>query len=97
MLSKGFEVDLTVYGYLISAQTKKGNPYEIFNLYEDLKEKLGGFVHDGVVYGSIMKEYFLKGIEKEAMECYEETLTDYSNIKMSAIVSLSEVNSILGS
>ncbi|KAI3751154.1 hypothetical protein L2E82_22200 [Cichorium intybus] len=91
MLSKGFEPDPTVYSYLMSAQAKHGNPDEIFNLYEELKEKLGGFVHDGVVYGSIMKGYFLKGMEKEAMECYEETLADNSKIKMSAIA----YNSIL--
>ncbi|KAL4556994.1 hypothetical protein LXL04_035164 [Taraxacum kok-saghyz] len=91
MLSKGFEADPIVYSHLMSGQAKNNNPDEIFNLYNELKEKVGGFVHDGVVYGSLMKGYFLKGMEKEAMECYEEALGEESKIKMSAIA----YNSIL--
>ncbi|KAL7585962.1 pentatricopeptide repeat-containing protein At3g49240, mitochondrial [Lactuca sativa] len=85
MLSKGFEADPTVYYHLMTGQAKNENPDGIFNLYEELKEKLGGFVHDGVVYGSVMKAYFLKGMEKEAMECYEEALREESKIRMSAM------------
>ncbi|KVI07077.1 hypothetical protein Ccrd_014556 [Cynara cardunculus var. scolymus] len=91
MLTKGFEADPIVYSYLMSGQAKTENPDGIFDLFEELKEKLGGFVHDGVVYGSVIKGYFLKGMEKEAMKCYEEALADDSKIKMSAIA----FNSIL--
>ncbi|KAI3757739.1 hypothetical protein L6452_05282 [Arctium lappa] len=91
MLSKGFEADAIVYSYLMSGEAKAENADGVFNLYEELKEKLGGFVHDGVVYGSVIKGYFLKGMEKEAMECCEEALGDDSKIKMSAIA----YNSIL--
>lgn len=81
MLSKGFSPDPLVYSFLMSGQAKEKNPDGVFGLFEELKEKLGGEVNDGVVYGSVMKGYFLRGMEKEAMETYEEIL----RVKMSAV------------
>ncbi|XP_076942541.1 pentatricopeptide repeat-containing protein At3g49240, mitochondrial-like [Bidens hawaiensis] len=91
MLAKGVEADPIAYSYLMSGFAKVENHDEIFNLYEELKEKLGGFVRNGVVYGGVMKGYFLKGLEDKAMECYEEVLGKDSKVKMSAIA----YNSIL--
>ncbi|KAI5668416.1 hypothetical protein M9H77_18269 [Catharanthus roseus] len=85
MLSKGLEADPVVYSYLMSGQAKNSNPDGIFNLYEELKEKFGGPISDGVVYGSLMKGYFLRGMEKETMECYEEAVGQNSKVKMSAV------------
>ncbi|KAK4350962.1 hypothetical protein RND71_030275 [Anisodus tanguticus] len=85
MLSKGFSADPIVYSYLMSGQAKGSNPDGVFELYEELKEKLEGNVSDGVVYGSLMKGYFLREMEKEAMECYEEAVGENSKIKMSAV------------
>nr|GMD53720.1 pentatricopeptide repeat-containing protein At3g49240 [Ipomoea batatas] len=85
MLSKGFKADPIVYSYLMSAQAKNSDADSIFNLYEELKEKLGGSVSDGVVYGSLMKGYFLRGMEEKAMECYVEAVGENSTIKMSAV------------
>ncbi|KAK9286547.1 hypothetical protein L1049_014946 [Liquidambar formosana] len=59
-------------------------PDGVFSLYEELKEKLG-VVEDGIVYGSLMKGYFLRGMEKEAMECYAEAVGENSRIRMSAV------------
>lgn len=84
MLSKGFAADPIVYSYLMVGHVKNSNPDGVFTLYEELKEKLGA-VEDGVVYGSLMKGYFLKGMEKEAMECYDEAVGENSKIKMSAV------------
>lgn len=91
MLSKGFEADPLIYHYLMTGQVKNTNPDGVFALYDELKEKLGGSISDGVVYGNLMKGYFLKGMEKEAMECYEEAVGIDSELKMSAIA----FNSIL--
>ncbi|XP_071728673.1 pentatricopeptide repeat-containing protein At3g49240, mitochondrial-like [Rutidosis leptorrhynchoides] len=91
MLSKDFEADPLVYSYLMSGKAKVGDHNGVFELYDELKQKLGGFVEDGVVYGSVMKGYFLKDMEKEAMECYEEVMGDESKVKMSAFA----FNSIL--
>ncbi|KAM3381807.1 pentatricopeptide repeat-containing protein, mitochondrial [Capsicum galapagoense] len=85
MLSKGLVADPIVYSYLMSGHAKSLNSDGIFELYEELKEKLGGSVSDGVIYGSLMKGYFLKEMEKEAMDCYEEAVGENSTIKMSAV------------
>ncbi|KAL3524411.1 hypothetical protein ACH5RR_017245 [Cinchona calisaya] len=85
MLSKGFDPDPIVYNHLMSGHAKDSNPDVVFYLYEELKEKIGGSVLDGVVFGSLMKGYFLRGMEKEAMECYEEAVGENSEIKMSAV------------
>lgn len=67
------------------------NPDGVFSLYEELKERFGGSIVDGVIYGNLMKGYFLKGMEKEAIKCYEEVVGVDSKLKMSAIA----YNSIL--
>ncbi|KAK1441468.1 hypothetical protein QVD17_07379 [Tagetes erecta] len=85
MISKGFEADPIVYSYLMSGQAKNEDHDGIFKLFEELKEKLGGFVDNGVVYGSVMKGYFMKGMEKEAMECCADVLGEGSKVKMSAV------------
>lgn len=72
MDGKGFASDPLVYHYLMLGHAKNSDGDSVLSLYEDLKGKLGGVVEDGVVLGSLMKGYFLKGMEKEAMECYEE-------------------------
>ncbi|VFQ58257.1 unnamed protein product [Cuscuta campestris] len=85
MLSKGFKADPMVYNYLMSTQAKNSDADGIFKLYEELKEKLGGPVSDGVVYGSLMKGYFLRGMEDEAMNCYAEAVGANSSIKMTPV------------
>ncbi|XP_047341059.1 pentatricopeptide repeat-containing protein At3g49240, mitochondrial [Impatiens glandulifera] len=85
MLAKGLDSDPLVYSYLMSGQAKNSNVDAIFSLYEELKEKLGDSVTDGVVYGSLMKGYFMKNMEDEAMECYSTAVGETSNVKMSAV------------
>ncbi|KAI4332043.1 hypothetical protein L6164_016984 [Bauhinia variegata] len=85
MDTKGFAPDPIVYHYLMLGHARNSDPDGIFKLYEDLKGKLGGALEDGVVCGSLMKGYFLKGMEKEAMECYKEAVGENSKTKMSAI------------
>ncbi|KAH0922184.1 hypothetical protein HID58_022202 [Brassica napus] len=82
---RGFIADPVVYSYLMIGCGKGSDGGGVLNLYEELKEKLGGFVEDGVVYGPLMKGYFLKEMEEEAMECYEEVLGEESKVKMSAV------------
>ncbi|KAE9608868.1 hypothetical protein Lal_00020367 [Lupinus albus] len=85
MDSRGFAPDPLVYHYLMLGCARGSDSDRVFELYEDLKGKLGGDLEDGVVYGSLMKGYFLRGMEKEAMECYEEALGVDSKVKMSAV------------
>ncbi|KAH7543844.1 hypothetical protein ACOSP7_031345 [Xanthoceras sorbifolium] len=90
MFVKGFPADPVVYSYLMSGCIKNGDSDGVLGLFEELREKLGGVVvTDGVVYGSLMKGYFMKGMEKEAMEWYNvavgETEGLNSGVKMSAI------------
>ncbi|KAL6218521.1 PREDICTED: pentatricopeptide repeat-containing protein At3g49240-like [Fragaria vesca subsp. vesca] len=82
---KGFEPDPTVYHYLMVGCVRNSDSDGVFRLYEELKEKLGGEVEDGVVVGSLMKGYFMKGMEKEAMECYEKAVGEGSKVKMNAV------------
>ncbi|GFY84074.1 pentatricopeptide repeat (PPR) superfamily protein [Actinidia rufa] len=49
------------------------------------KEKLGGVVSDGVVYGNLMKGHFMRGMDVEAMECYNKAVGEDSEIRMSAV------------
>lgn len=88
---KGFAPDPLIYHYLMVGCAKNSEADGIFKLYEDLKEKLGGVVEDGVVYGGLMKGHFIRGMEAAAMECYEEAVGPNSKLKMSAIA----YNSIL--
>ncbi|KAK7350988.1 hypothetical protein VNO77_10096 [Canavalia gladiata] len=80
MDSRGFAPDPLVYHYLMLGHARASDADAVLGLYEDLRAKLGGVVEDGVVFGCLMKGYFLKGMEKEATECYEEALSK----KMSA-------------
>lgn len=85
MLLKGLDPDPIVYHYLMLGQAKIGNGDGVFGLFEELKEKMGGDVFDGVVCGDLMKGYFLRGMEKEAMEVYEEAVGEGSKYRMSAV------------
>lgn len=86
MLSMGFPADPVVYNYLMSGHVKNSNPDGVFALHQELKEKLGTeAVSDGIVYGSLMNAYFLKGMQSEAMECYEEVVGEDSKVKMTAM------------
>ncbi|XP_057728557.1 pentatricopeptide repeat-containing protein At3g49240, mitochondrial [Arachis stenosperma] len=85
MDSKGLATDPLVYHYLMLGHARNSDSDGVIKLYEDLKEKLGGVVEDGVVFGCLMKGYFLKGMEKEAMESFVEAVGEGSKKKMSAI------------
>jgi pentatricopeptide repeat protein len=76
MDAKGFAPDPLVYHYLMLGYARNSDGDAVLRLYEDLKGKLGGVVEDGVVLGSLMKGYFLKGMENEAMECYQEVFIE---------------------
>ncbi|GLT63651.1 hypothetical protein SLA2020_361990 [Shorea laevis] len=85
MGEKGLDADPVAYCYSMLGSARSGDADGMFSLYEELKEKKGGFMDDGVVYGSLMKGYFMRGMEKEAMECYEEACGENSKVKMSAV------------
>ncbi|XP_023541985.1 pentatricopeptide repeat-containing protein At3g49240, mitochondrial-like [Cucurbita pepo subsp. pepo] len=85
MTVKGFVPDPIIYHYLMVGCLKNSDPDGVFKLCEELKEKLGGAVEDGVVYGSLIKGYFIRGMEEEAMKFYEQTVGVNSEVKMSAI------------
>ncbi|KAK4834882.1 hypothetical protein QYF36_001854 [Acer negundo] len=91
MFVKGFNADPVVYSYLMSGFVRNGDSDRVIGLFEELREKLGGgeVVSDGVVYGSLMRGYFIKGMEKEAMEWYNVAVGKNeglnSGVKMSAI------------
>ncbi|KAL1532033.1 pentatricopeptide repeat-containing protein, mitochondrial-like protein [Salvia divinorum] len=86
METKGFKPDPTIYSYLMVGQVKNSNADSVFELYEELKQKLGADeILDGVIYGNLMKGYFLKGMEAEAMEVYSKVLGEDSTMKMNAV------------
>uniref|UniRef100_A0A7N0ZZC2 Pentatricopeptide repeat-containing protein n=1 Tax=Kalanchoe fedtschenkoi TaxID=63787 RepID=A0A7N0ZZC2_KALFE len=89
MLEKGFSADTKVYAFLMAGHAKEGNADGVFAVYSELKEKLGvgedGVVEDGMVYGSLMRAYFLKGMESEAMEWYDKAVGELSQVKMNAV------------
>ncbi|KAL1553104.1 pentatricopeptide repeat-containing protein, mitochondrial-like protein [Salvia divinorum] len=86
METKGFKPDPTIYSYLMVGQAKNLNADGILELYEELKQKLGADeILDGVIYGNLMKGYFLKGMEAEAMEVYSKLLVEDSTVKMNAV------------
>ncbi|KAI3458006.1 hypothetical protein Pfo_014669 [Paulownia fortunei] len=86
MGTKGFKPDPTIYSYLMLGQAKNSNAEGVFELYEELKQKMGtDEILDGVIYGNLMKGYFLKGMETEAMELCKRVLGEGSLIKMSAV------------
>ncbi|KNA19069.1 hypothetical protein SOVF_064560 [Spinacia oleracea] len=82
MLSRGFDADEVVYGYLMNGCAKNKDGDKVLELFEELREKLGGEVTNGIVYGPLMKAYFLKEMEKEAMEKFEEAVAENLKVKM---------------
>jgi pentatricopeptide repeat protein len=87
MLERGLVTpDPQVYAFIMGGFVNAGDGDKVVSLYEELKEKFGGgLILDGVVYGNLMKGYFLKGMEKEAMSCYVEVLGDDSKVKFGAV------------
>lgn len=85
MLLKGLDPDPIVYHYLMLGQAKIGNGDGVFGLFEELKEKMGGDVFDGVCVWGFNERVFLEGMEKEAMEVYEEAVGEGSKYRMSAV------------
>ncbi|KAF9601346.1 hypothetical protein IFM89_019078 [Coptis chinensis] len=84
MLEKGLAADPAVYNYLMLGLVKNEDGDRALALFKELKEKLE-FVNDGIVYGNLMKAYFLKGLDKEAMEIYADLLGEGSSVKMNVL------------
>lgn len=65
----------------MSGAVKSDQPDKALELYSDLREKsgAGGSVLDGVVYGPLINGFFTKGMEKEAMDCYNELISRIGN------------------
>ncbi|KAF8393765.1 hypothetical protein HHK36_019963 [Tetracentron sinense] len=93
MLAKGFAPDPLFYNYLMLGLVKKPDSDGVLDLYNELKEKLG-FVSDGIVYGSLMMGYFLKGMEKEAMDFYTQAVGENSRVRMGAVAYNSILNAL---
>uniref|UniRef100_A0ACD5VII5 Uncharacterized protein n=1 Tax=Avena sativa TaxID=4498 RepID=A0ACD5VII5_AVESA len=87
MLERGLVApDPQVYAFVMGGFVNAGDGDKAVSLYEELKEKLGGGpILDGVLYGNLMKGYFLKGMEKEAMDCYSEVLGEGSEVRFGAV------------
>ncbi|ONK69148.1 uncharacterized protein A4U43_C05F19850 [Asparagus officinalis] len=87
MIDKGFcGPDAAVYNLIMSGFVKKEEPDRVIELFEEMKEKMGGGqVEDGIVYGNLMKGYFKKGMEAEAMGVYEEVLGEGSKVRFNAV------------
>jgi pentatricopeptide repeat protein len=84
MLEKGFVgPDCKVYNFLMGGFAKGGNGDEVVALFKELKEKLAedAKVSYGAVCGNLMKGYFLKGMDNEAMNFYNEVIRDGSGVK----------------
>ncbi|KAJ6748774.1 PENTATRICOPEPTIDE REPEAT-CONTAINING PROTEIN 1 MITOCHONDRIAL [Salix purpurea] len=83
----GFSPDPVIYHYLMVGCVRSRDSDLVFRLYEELKEKMGGEVvgNGFVVYGGLMKGYFMRGMKKEAMECYDEFLRENLRGKWSAV------------
>ncbi|XP_052155192.1 pentatricopeptide repeat-containing protein At3g49240, mitochondrial-like [Oryza glaberrima] len=86
MLASGFVgPDPQVYNLLMAGFVEAGDGAKAVELYEELKEKIGREpILDGIVYGSLMKAYFLMGMEEKAMECYKEVLGAESEVRFGA-------------
>ncbi|OAY68767.1 Pentatricopeptide repeat-containing protein [Ananas comosus] len=87
MLEKGFVApDPLVYNFLMGGFVRANEPEKVISLFEELKEKLGGgMIYDGTPYGNLMKAYFMKGMEEEAMVCYSEVLGEGSKVRFGAV------------
>ncbi|KAJ6881430.1 hypothetical protein NC651_028110 [Populus alba x Populus x berolinensis] len=77
----------TTYRIMIKGFVDNGKLEKALELHEELKEKMGGEVvgNGVVVYGGLMKGYFMRGMKKEAMECYGEFLRENLRGKWSAV------------
>ncbi|KAF8393763.1 hypothetical protein HHK36_019961 [Tetracentron sinense] len=93
MVAKGFAPNPVVYNYLMLGRVKKSDSDGVLDLYNELKEKLG-FVSNGIVCGSLMKGYFFKEMEKEAMYCYIEVVGENSMVRMGAMAYNSVLNAL---
>lgn len=93
---KGFSPDPVIYHYLMVGCVRSGDSDSVFRLYEELKEKMGGEVvgNGVVVYGGLMKGYFMRGMKKEAMECYGEFLRENLRGKWSAVANNSVLDAL---
>uniref|UniRef100_A0A0A8YTH4 Pentatricopeptide repeat-containing protein n=1 Tax=Arundo donax TaxID=35708 RepID=A0A0A8YTH4_ARUDO len=87
MLERGLVApDPQVYAFIMGGFVNAGDGDKAVSLYEELKEKLGGGpILDGVVYGNLMKGYFLKGMEAAAMDCYSEVLAEGSKVRFDTV------------
>ncbi|KAG8090792.1 hypothetical protein GUJ93_ZPchr0011g28220 [Zizania palustris] len=87
MLERGLIApDPQVYAFVMGGFVNAGDGDMVVSLYEELVEKLGGGqILDGMVYGNLMKGYFLKGMEKEAMDCYTDVLGEGSKVRFEAV------------
>ncbi|KAF5204939.1 Pentatricopeptide repeat-containing protein [Thalictrum thalictroides] len=72
MLVKGHGADSHVYNNLISGFLNLGNLERANELFDELRERC--VVYDGVVNATFMNWYFKKGMDKEAMESYQDYL-----------------------
>ncbi|KAL6851731.1 hypothetical protein ACP4OV_020295 [Aristida adscensionis] len=97
MLASGFVgPDPKVYSLLMAGFVNAGDGAKAVELYQELKDKVGGEpVLDGIVYGSLIKAYFLMGMEEKAIQCYEEVLNSESEVRFGA-ESYNEVVDALG-
>ncbi|KAG0484738.1 hypothetical protein HPP92_008817 [Vanilla planifolia] len=68
--------DAEVYNLLMSTLVDNGDPERALRLYEELKEKLDEDPKDihGTIRGGLMKAYFKKGMDCEAMELYNSVI-----------------------
>nr|XP_020201667.1 LOW QUALITY PROTEIN: pentatricopeptide repeat-containing protein At3g49240, mitochondrial [Aegilops tauschii subsp. strangulata] len=97
MLASGFVgPDPHVYSLLMAGFVEAGDGAKAVELHQELQDKLGGEpVLDGIVYGSLMKAYFLMGMEEKAMDCYKEVFAPESEVRFGT-ESYNEVLDALG-
>ncbi|KAK8936039.1 Pentatricopeptide repeat-containing protein [Platanthera zijinensis] len=81
--------DPIVYNLLMTGFVRNDEHDRVLELFEELKDKLsiaaGDVIHDGIVYGNLMKGYFKKGMDEEAMDLYSRVLGQDSNVRFSAV------------
>lgn len=97
MLASGFVgPDPQVYNLLMAGFVQAGDGAKAVELYQELEHKVGDeMILDGIVYGSLMKAYFLMGMEEKAMECYKEVIGAESEVRFGT-ESYNEVVDALG-
>ncbi|KAF5187446.1 Pentatricopeptide repeat-containing protein [Thalictrum thalictroides] len=72
MLDRGHGADSHVYNNIISGFLNHGNLERANELFDELRERC--VVYDGVVNATFMDWFFKKGMDKEAMESYQDYL-----------------------